>query len=702
MMLRGATRLTAAHGFWTTEEQVGSAALPIWRVRVLGVVAVERLDDGTVSEVDRSQARLLVGLLAFADAHRLSGDVLIDALWPERSDVDRGTLRVAVNRTRARFGDGGAGAIVRSGDGYGLSGAVVVDKDEWLAAVSRGADTTLSFDERARAFETASDLWRGSPVVPDVRGRDVRSRVAALEIRRAAAAVDELEVLTQLDPLRAAHRATALIDVAPLHEALVVSAMDALGRAGNAAAALAAARLFRERLRDELGLVPSDGLGDAERRWLAPRASALDPGGRRSGVDASTSPTENAPDDASDMVATASEAFDAAVAAQSHGRRERATALFSRAVSLADPATEGDLLVAAALGGSAHAATIGGDIERRNRLQLAVRRLPTHPRRDELLADLVLETTNCRIPVAQDLRDEIDRICATASSPGHVLGLRWRLADRQIDGATSIEDAGVLVESMRARPAEVHHTSAALAVAVTVATSHGALDLAEEWAAEFEALGLRTGEQRAQWQSLVVRSVLAEMRGRHDMADDLAGRALATGNRVGMADAEATFGLHMVGRAWRSGSLASFAPVFAAAADRYRFPVWTMFQAAAELDAGNEGRAKGLLIDGLDEVLGQRDHFTAAAQALAAHVAARMGSTDMCATLADALGRRRDRFVVVGYGGPCLGPTASFLCRLEVAQGRVDAAADRAAEAIDLCRTSGAFAWLDLCKDVLR
>jgi hypothetical protein len=169
-----------------------------------------------------------------------------------------------------------------------------------------------------------------------------------------------------------------------------------------------------------------------------------------------------------------------------------------------------------------------------------------------------------------------------------------------------------------------------------------------------------------------------------------------------MADAEATFGLHMVGRAWRTGSLASFAPVFAAAADRYRYPVWTMFQAVAELDAGNEGRAKGLMIDGLDEVIGQRDHFSAAAQALAACVATRLASTEACAALTDALGRRRDRFVVIGYGGPCLGPVASFLCRLDVAQGRADTAAQRAAEAVDVCRSSGAFAWLDVCKDALR
>jgi hypothetical protein len=477
----------------------------------------------------------------------------------------------------------------------------------------------------------------------------------------------------------------------------VVKAMDALGRAGNAAGALAAARVLRERLRDEIGLVPSQDLVDAERRWLVPRSPARD----RSRRDERTDETASYLDEP-DVVTTAIEAVDAALAAQAEGRREQASALFSRAVSLADPATQADLLVEAALGGAAHAATIGGDIERRNRLQLAARRLSDHPRRDELIADMVLETTNCRLPIPPELRDEIERICAAPPSPGQVLALRWRLADRQIDGDTEVSDAIHLVESVRARQSDVHHTSAALAVAVTVATAHGSLDLGEEWAAEFEALGVRTGEPRAQWQALVVRSVLAEMRGRHDMADDLASRALATGTRVGMADAEATFGLHMVGRAWRTGSLASFAPVFAAAADRYRFPVWTMFQAVAELDAGNEGRAKGLMIDGLDEVLGQRDHFTAAAQALAAHVAARLGSTDACAVLADALGRRRDRFVVVGYGGPCLGPVASFLCRLDVALGRADSAAGRAAEAVDVCRSSGAFAWLDVCKDVLR
>jgi DNA-binding SARP family transcriptional activator len=675
---------------------------PIWRVRVLGDVMVERLVDGNMSTVQRSQARLIVSLLAFSDAHRLSSEVLIDALWPDRADVDRGTLRVAINRARAQFDQDGPHVIVRSGDGYGFSDQVVVDKDEWLVAMSRGSDETLPAEERVDAFEMASDLWRSEPVAPDVRGWDVRSRVAALEVRRAAAALQELDLLSLVDPVRAAHRAPSLVDVAPLHEALVVKAMDALGGVGNAAAALAVARLFRERLRDELGLVPSDDLVDAERRWLAPRASAAGRERRPPEGDGSNRPPGAVSDRSLDTITTASEALEAALVAQSGGRREHASSLFSRAVSLADPATEGDVLVAAALGGSAHAATIGGDIERRNRIRLAVRRLPDHPRRDELIADLVLETANCRMPVGDELRDDIDRICTTSTSPGHVLALRWRLADRQIGGDTSVDDAVLLVERMHARAVDVHHTSAALAVAVTVATAHGALDLAEEWAAEFEALGVRTGQPRAQWQSTVFRSVLAEMRGRHDMADDLAARALTTGNAAGMADADATFGLHMVGRAWRSGSLASFAPVFAAAADRYRFPVWTMFQAAAELDAGNDGRAKGLLIDGLDEVLGQRDHFAAAAQALASHVAARLGATDACAALADALGSRRDRFVVVGYGGPCLGPVASFLCRLEVAQGRADTAADRAAEAIEVCRSSGAFAWLDVCKDALR
>jgi DNA-binding SARP family transcriptional activator len=669
----------------------------VWRVRVLGEVTVERLDGGAPPPDGRLQGRLLLTLLAFADAHRLSADVLMDALWPDRSDVDRGTLRVAVNRARAQFGEDGSRAIVRVGDGYGLSSDVVVDQDEWLDAVARGADGTLGLDERLGAYETATALWRGRPSAPDVPSWDMRSRVAALEARRAAAAAGELDVLSRVDPVRAAHRAPALVEVAPLHEALVVQAMDVLGQTGNAAAALAMARVFRERLRDELGLVPSAELIDAERRWLMPRPAARERP-QREPVDTATTSPPARPDE----VATAVEAFDEAVLAQTSGHRERASALFSRAVSLGDPDSDSDLIAAAALGGSAHAATIGGDIERRNRLQLAVRRLSAHPRRDELLADLVLETTNCRLPVADDLRVEIDRICEDDSSSGHVLALRWRLADRQIEGHTTVDDATRLVESVRARGFDVHHTSAVLAVAVTVASAHGALDLAEEWSAEFEALGLRTGQPRAQWQAAVYRSVLAEMRGRHDLADDLAARALATGTRVGMPDAEATFGLHMVGRAWRTGSLASFAPVFAAAADRYRFPVWTMFQAVAELDAGNEGRAKGLLIDGLDEALGQRDHFSAAAQALGACVATRLASSDACAALTGALGRRRDRFVVVGYGGPCLGPVASFLCRLEAAQGRADDAARRAAEAVDVCRSSGAFAWLDVCKDALR
>jgi DNA-binding SARP family transcriptional activator/class 3 adenylate cyclase len=384
-------------------------------------------------------------------------------------------------------------------------------------------------------------------------------------------------------------------------------------------------------------------------------------------------------------------------ALESAGERVASEATFDEATRLALAAGSPSLLARAALGGTAHSSAVRGRSGRRWRLQQAWARLPNdEPDRPEVVAELALELLNAGHAWPPALADEVHAVAGDARSPARVLAARVVVAQQEARDGAPASKAAELVELALASDVPEHWAAAALAVGIGVTLATGDWDTTARWIDELAGFGARTGEPRARWQSLVYRAVLAEGRGDSRAADAAAREALSVGDRLEMADATATYALHHLGRAFRDGSLGELAPALVNVDERYRVSAWDALRAAALLDAGDVDEAGHHLERALHEVAMEDhrlDHYRVAAQAVACQVAHRLGQVEAALSLADALAARGGRFVVLGYGGPCLGPVDWYVAEALAAAGRDSEAEARRDVARHLCRRASAAAW---------
>jgi DNA-binding SARP family transcriptional activator len=684
-----------------TEEQTAAEEAFGFRINVLGGFDVHP-SEGRPAGL---QSRLLLAALSAAPSRRLEQAQLIEVLWPNAKTLMSGSaVRVAVNRAREWFGVAGPRSIVAANGAYLLSPLIETDADEWLRLV-REAERCRSDDELTACdrWKEARKLWRGVPYAEFDSPLLDQARLSLLSAWRTTN-IREVQVLLNLDVSEAAYRAEQLFGVIPASEDVATLAIEAMAAAGRTKDGLAVAAQFRFSMQ-ELGLLVPSRIVQAEALLFAPVPEAVRQESLRIplGVNSSSvlgieeqiaealpSKTKEVPD------RKLHEVFADGNEAETRGDFAEASSAWWTVVAQADPGPESTLVARAALAGSGYNSRIGGDFERRRRLRLAATRLPDHALRDEVVADLALESFNCRFGVDPDLDAEVRGIAKRPESTGYVLALRWVLAADQTAGKATLFQAQQLAQaSLEISGASPHQRSAGLTVAVGVGLSCGAFELADFWASELEALGGKTNEPRARWQSIAFRSVLAEVAGRLDIGQELALKALEVGRSLGMNDAEATFGLHLMGRALRDGSLASFAPVLAAAADKYKFPIWAMLRATAEADAGNETIALKLLREHLSDTLDQLDHFTPAALAIAAKNASRLGDRSAIERLRPILDARAEQFLLIGYGGPCIGPRALFQAQLAAACGELSSAEEHYEDALRICGNAGARSWTE-------
>jgi DNA-binding SARP family transcriptional activator len=222
-------------------------------VRVLGDFGVDGVEPAALGS---RKARQALHLLALAEGHRVSSDVLIDALWgeapPTRPDDQ---LSVLMSRLRSVLG---RQRIEHTDGGYLL-------RYDWLDA----AELTELIDEVARrreaghvldavaAARVALSLVRGTgPALAP--GEWARERQAGLErlagrARRAAAEV----MLAAGDWATAVDAADAALDRDPYDEAALRLLLRSYVAGGQVAAALAAYARARERLAEDLGTDPA-------------------------------------------------------------------------------------------------------------------------------------------------------------------------------------------------------------------------------------------------------------------------------------------------------------------------------------------------------------------------------------------------------------------------------------------------------------
>jgi DNA-binding SARP family transcriptional activator/pimeloyl-ACP methyl ester carboxylesterase len=222
----------------------------------------------TITLAGRKQRALLARLLL--DANRtVATDRLVDDLWGEHVPESAAKMvQIYVSQLRKVLPK----EILRTRPpGYAIEidpAAIDAVRFERLRLEGETAHAAGDADLAAQRFREALSLWRGDPLAefqePFARaeaGRLEELHLACLEARIAAdldrgrhmGLVAELEVLVARHPLREGLRAQQLL---------------ALYRSGRQSEALAAYQAFRTLLADELGLEPSTGLRDLERRIL--------------------------------------------------------------------------------------------------------------------------------------------------------------------------------------------------------------------------------------------------------------------------------------------------------------------------------------------------------------------------------------------------------------------------------------------------
>jgi DNA-binding SARP family transcriptional activator len=236
--------------------------------RILG--PLEALVDGTPASLGGRQQRGVLAILLAHANQTVPVERLIDGVWNESPpETAPNLLQGYVSQLRKALGKE---VIATRGRGYAVvvpSGALDLDRFEQraesgMAELARGSAADASVELGA-----ALALWRGPglsdladlPGVLPIAARLDALRLAAIE-HRIEADLDcgrEDEVAAELDALIAEH---------PLRERLRRLRMLALYRAGRQAEALEAYRAARQTLVEELGIEPSEELGELERAIL--------------------------------------------------------------------------------------------------------------------------------------------------------------------------------------------------------------------------------------------------------------------------------------------------------------------------------------------------------------------------------------------------------------------------------------------------
>lgn len=229
------------------------------RVVLLGPIQVYA-DDVTPVGLGGVRLRMLLARLALEEGRAVSVDSLVDGLWGEQPPADAANaLQALVSRLRRALR--GSASVESASGGYRLSVRaedVDVHRFEDLTARGRRELAAGRAGEAASLLGTALGLWQGAALA-DVLDAPFAGPVATrLDDLRTAAAEDRCDA-----ELRLGRYGEVLVDLEaagterPLSERVAGLRMRALSAAGRQSDALAVYEAIRERLDDELGVVPS-------------------------------------------------------------------------------------------------------------------------------------------------------------------------------------------------------------------------------------------------------------------------------------------------------------------------------------------------------------------------------------------------------------------------------------------------------------
>jgi len=380
--------------------------------------------------------------------------------------------------------------------------------------------------------------------------------------------------------------------------------------------------------------------------------------------------------------------------AERDAQSDVAAKLYDRAFEMSRDAGLTDLAVQAAVGGAGLSGTVGGQPARLRRLQVLFAEVSGGPeplaRFGELVVELAYEVWVGQLSWEPRLDHALAEI-AEGNGEASVLARRMLLTlNDHTAGSTTASASAIVTDAARYSPSV---QVKCLVAACPVAVGHGEWTLASQWISQLDDLGRRFGEPRALWQSAVNRAALLDARGLREEADAEAQRALELGRRFGHDDAEITYGLLSVGRAFREDRLGSFAPVFEHISSRYEYPVAFGLRGLTLVDSNPE-LAKEQLGHARQPRPKRIDPFHACSLAVAVLLASRLDDAATAKEAATELASWAGRLLFLGTGGPFFAPVDWFLALAADLAGDHDARDRLVASADNAARLAGADSWM--------
>ncbi len=247
---------------------------PRVRIRLFGGVQARR-GDVTVP-IGGRQERTLLALLVVHRRRPLTGERLVDLLWPDEPPATAAkTVQVYVSRLRAALGPD---AIARNGGGYQLTDVVVEQAETFERLVRAGLaavadDPLVALDRLAVALRDAD----GEPFADTLELDPIRTAARGLAELRWQARIAWIDLLVRLDQRDLVLAAIpGLVAEDPLREDLWACWIRSLALAGRHPEALAVFETARATLLDELGVPPGPALAELNDAVLRRRAITID------------------------------------------------------------------------------------------------------------------------------------------------------------------------------------------------------------------------------------------------------------------------------------------------------------------------------------------------------------------------------------------------------------------------------------------
>ena len=218
--------------------------------------------DGRRVEADLPgrQGRLLLAFLVANRGRTLTREELVDALWPDGRD---GGLAPLLSKLRR--------VVPLDGTRVALD-ELRVDTEAAVDALHR-AESALTLDEPLRAWgpSQVAMFVTGRPFLPGEESAwidEIRRRLGEMRVRALEAYASAGLAIGGTELVAAVRSGRELTRLEPYRESGYRILMEALDREGNCAEALLVYEELRTRLREELGVTPSEPTQELHRRLL--------------------------------------------------------------------------------------------------------------------------------------------------------------------------------------------------------------------------------------------------------------------------------------------------------------------------------------------------------------------------------------------------------------------------------------------------